>query len=151
MNATSLVAFAVLLVAFFGVLAYNAYSGQSVTYAPPYYFSIGDWLSYVNAFCFVFIFSMLFFGLGAPAAMAIEGVKYGVLYSVVPIYDMLFMVPEILAMLAASRLGEGVMADWSGEGNVYGYWREGFEYIAAGIVLLALLIILRPFILPLLG
>ncbi|MFA5247603.1 MAG: hypothetical protein WC408_06985 [Candidatus Micrarchaeia archaeon] len=152
MNAMSIVAFGALLFAFFGVLAYNSLSGmEKVTYEPPYYFVKGDSIAYVNAFCFVFLFSMLFFGMGAPAAMAIEGAKYAILFSILPLYDLLFVIPELLAMLAASKLGEGVMADWSGEGNIYGYWNEGVRLLLMGIAALVILIVAKPFVLPLIG
>jgi hypothetical protein len=151
MNATSLIAFAALFLAFVGVFAYQSYSGQMVNYNPPYFFGIESWMGNVNAFSFVFIFSMLFFGMGAPAAMAMEGAKFASIYPVVPFYDMLFIVPEVFAMLAAARLGEGVMADWSGEGNIYLHWREGIKFLAIGLAFLALLTFLRPVVVPLLG
>lgn len=148
MNALSLVAFAVLLVSFFGVYAYNMLPGvDKVTYAPPYYFMKDDALSYANAYFFVLIFSLLLFGMGAPVAMAIEGTKYAVLMTILPLYDLVFILPELYAMLAATKLGEGVMADWSGEGNIYNYWSEGIKLALVGIVLLIILMVARPFVL----
>jgi hypothetical protein len=146
MNALSLVAFGVLLVSFFGVLAYNAIPDtEKVTYAPPYYFVKDDGLSYINSYFFVLMFSLLLFGLGAPVAMAIEGAKYAVLLSVLPAYDLAFIIPELCAMLAATKLGEGVMADWSGEGNIYNYWPEGIKLALIGFALLLALMFARPF------
>ena len=155
MNALSLLAFGVLLVSFFGVLAFNSVPSMvKVTYAPPYFFIMDDALSYLNAYFLVLIFSLLLFGLGAPIAMAIEGTKYAVLLSVLPAYDLVFILPELCAMLAATKLGEGVMADWSGQGNIYGYWSEGIRLALIGFVLLVILMFARPFLLssiPLLG
>jgi|GEM_PF-952235 len=148
MNALSLVAFGVLLVSFFGVFFYNVVPGaEKVTYAPPYYFIKDDALSYLNAYFFVLIFSLLLFGMGAPVAMAIEGTKYAVLMSVLPLYDLVFIIPELCAMLAATKLGEGVMADWSGEGNIYNYWSEGIKLALIGFALLIVLMFARPFVL----
>jgi len=148
MNALSILAFGVLLVSFFGVYAYNSIPGtDQVTYAPPYYFIKDDALSYLTAFFFVLIFSLLLFGLGAPIAMAIEGTKYAVIVSVFPVYDLVFIVPELCAMLAAAKLGEGVMADWSGEGNIYKYWSEGIKLALIGFALLLVLMFARPFVL----
>jgi len=148
MNAVSLLAFGVLIVSFFGVFAYNSMPGtDKVTYAPPYYFIKDDALSYLNAYFFVLIFSLLLFGMGAPVAMAIEGTKYAVLVSILPVYDLVFILPELCAMLAAAKLGEGVMADWSGEGNIYNYWSEGIKLALIGFGLLLLLMFARPFLL----
>jgi len=148
MNALSLLAFGVLIISFFGVFAYNTLPGmEKVTYAPPYYFIKDDALSYVNAYFFVLIFSLLLFGMGAPVAMAIEGTKYAVLISILPLYDMVFVIPELCAMLAATKLGEGVMADWSGEGNIYNYWSEGIKLALIGVALLVVFMAARPFML----
>ncbi len=148
MNAVSLLAFGVLIVSFFGVFAYNSMPGtDKVTYAPPYYFIKDDALSYLNAYFFVLIFSLLLFGMGAPVAMAIEGTKYAVLVSILPVYDLVFILPELCAMLAAAKLGEGVMADWSGEGNIYNYWSEGIKLALIGFGLLLLLMFARSFLL----
>lgn len=152
MNALSILAFGALLVSFFGVFAYNAVPGtDKVTYAPPYYFIKDDALSYLNAYLFVLIFSLLLFGMGAPVAMAIEGTKYAVLLSVLPIYDLVFVIPELCAMLAATKLGEGVMADWSGEGNIYNYWSEGIKLALIGFAMLLILMFARPFVLSSFG
>ncbi len=148
MNALSLLAFGVLLVSFFGVFAYNSVPGMDkVTYAPPYFFIKDDPLSYLNAYFFVLMFSLLLFGIGAPVAMAIEGAKYAVLLSILPLYDLVFILPELCAMLAAVKLGEGVMADWSGKGNIYLYWSEGIRLALIGFVLLLALMLARPFVL----
>lgn len=151
MNGISLLAFAVLIASFFGVIAYNAIPGNAaVSYSPPYYFAKSDWVGYANSFAFVLVFSLLFFGLGAPAAMAIEGLKYGVLFSagVLPVSDLSFLIPEILAMLAACTLGEGVINDWSGKGIIFNYWSEGMRYLAFGLASLAILVFVfhNPFI-----
>ena len=148
MNAVSLLSFAVLVVSFFGVFAYNTLPGtEKVTYAPPYYFIKDDALSYLNAFFFVLMFSLLLFGMGAPVAMAIEGTKYAVLISILPLYDMVFILPELCAMLAAAKLGEGVTADWSGDGNIYNYWSEGIKLALIGFAMLVILMVARPFVL----
>ena len=148
MNALGLLSFGVLLVSFFGVLAFNSIpDADKITFTQPYYFLKDDALSYFNAYCFVLLFSLLFFGMGAPIAMAIEGTKYAVLFSVLPFYDLLFLLPELCAMLAATKLGEGVMADWSGEGSIYPYWSEGIKLALLGVGLLLVLMVARPFVL----
>ena len=151
MNGIALLAFIVLFLSFFGVLAYNQVAGSvALSYAPPYYFVKDDWAGYANSFCFVLVFSLLFFGLGAPAAMAVEGLKYGVLFStsVITMFDLAFIVPELFAMLAACTLGEGVMNDWSGKSTIYANWSGGMRYILIGIVVLAALVLVlhNPFI-----
>lgn len=118
-------------------------------YLPPYYYdySTGGFYSLINAFLFVSIVSALLFGLAAPIVMGIEGLKFGSLASLklIPYYDLAFIVPELLAVLAATTLAYGVLQDYKGDGNLGDYWRESVVYFIAGLLLLGILLVLRPF------
>ena len=153
MNGISLLSLLVLLLTLGGLLAYNAVSSEKSYFAPPYFFSKGDDWSFISAFAFVFVFSTLFFGLSAPVAMAVEGLKFGSLLSAgqMPAYDLVFLVPEIFAMLAATGLGEAVMSDYSGKKSIYESWSANFSYLAVGVALLVAFILLRQPVLSLLG
>lgn len=150
MNGVSLISLVVLMACFLGVLVYNA--GQSGVdryyFSPPYYYKLGDGFAMAVAFSFVLTFSLLFFGLAAPAAMAVEGLKFGSFFSagLIPAYDLILIIPQVLAMLAATTIGEGVMADWSGKSTIFDYWAEGMKYAVGGLIFLGAYVFIRPFV-----
>ncbi|MBU1197861.1 hypothetical protein KJ765_05125 [Candidatus Micrarchaeota archaeon] len=120
----------------------------AVTFHPPYAFQAGDWVSTLNAFFFVFLFSMLFFGLSAPIAMGLEGAKFGSLLSTgtVHAYDYVFVIPQLLGAYAAILLGQGVLRDFGGKETVFVNWGGAFKFFAAGLLLTVVLIALRSMV-----
>ena len=149
MNGVSVLALIVFIVCFLGVLGNNAAAGaDKYFFTPPYYYRLGDWLSQVVAFAFVLTFSLVFFGLGSPAAMAVEGLKFGSLFSagLLKSFDLFFILPGVLAMLAASELGEGVMDDWSGKSTIFNRCESGAKLALGGAACLAAVMLLRGFI-----
>lgn len=134
--------------------------------SPPYAFDVyeggqgfalkqGGVLGILNSYFFVFIFSLLFFGFSAFIAMGIEGAKYASMISTgsMPGYDLLFAVPQIFALIAATELGQGVMNDFEGKESIFENdgWKTAFVYFAAGIALAVVLVAARDFALPLLS
>ncbi|MFH1199601.1 MAG: hypothetical protein V1708_00880, partial [Candidatus Micrarchaeota archaeon] len=108
---------------------------------PPYYFNPQEISSQFNAFFFVFLFSLLFFGLSAPVALAIEGAKYGtMLSSAAPnAFDFAFAIPQVLAAYSAILLGQGVFNDFGSEKSVFDAWSVALKYFIAGLALTAAL------------
>ena len=146
MNGIAVLSLLVFIASFLGITAYDALaSSDKFYYTPPYFFRIGDWIAIIVSFSFVFIFSLLFFGLGAPAAMAVEGLKYGTLFSSghVTVVGLLYIFPQMLAMISATTLGEGIMKDWEGKSTVFNYWSDGLRFFFMGIALLAALAVLQ--------
>ncbi len=120
----------------------------STAVKPPYYFQENDVKSEFNGFFFVFLFSLLFFGLSAPIALAVEGAKYGTLISTqgVRAFDFAFAIPEVLAAYSAVLLGQAVMNDLGSEKNVFDAWSAALKFFAAGLALTALLVAARTFL-----
>ena len=146
MNGIAVLSLLVFFTCFFGLAAYDMMASSGMYYyTPPYFFRIGDWLGALVSFSFVFIFSLLFFGLGAPAAMAVEGLKFGTLIASghITLFGLLFIFPQLLAMISATTLGEGIMKDWEGKSTVFNYWSDGLRYFFMGIGLLAALVVLQ--------
>lgn len=160
MNELSVLCFAVLISAFIGAYLWNSGVTDPNSQAiikPPYHFNVGSnlyayssdtILSFINAFFFTFIFSLLFFGYAAPIAMAIEGMKYGSLISLnlIPYYDALFLVPQLIACVAATLIGQGIIYDYKGEGNIFEYWRRGAMYFTVSLIFLLLLLFTRQLV-----
>ncbi len=141
----TLVAF---VVCFAGVYYVNSTSASDqFEFVPPYYFETGEVFAIINSFLFVFIFSLLFFGYGAPIAMAVEGLKYGSLYSLkaLPEFDLLFVVPQALACYSAVLLGKSALDDFGGKGSLFEAWRPAFKYFVVSAVLLGALLVVRGF------
>ena len=135
-------------------------STANVTYSiapiqPPYRFVAGDTASQLNAYFFVFIFSLLFFGFSAFLAMGVEGLKYASFFSSgnMAAYDLLFVAPQILAMIAAAELGEGIMNDFEARESIFENenWKKALFYLAFGFVLTVVLAAARSYALPLLS
>ncbi|MFH0835677.1 MAG: hypothetical protein V1834_00770 [Candidatus Micrarchaeota archaeon] len=141
----SLVVFAV---AFAGVYVHNeTTTGPALQIIPPYHYETGELWSLLNAFLFVTIVSALLFGVAAPIALGIEGLKYGSMFSLktMPVYDLVFIVPQLFACLAATTLAHGTLEDYQGRGSLGDYWREAIKYFLIGLLLLGLLIFIRPY------
>ncbi len=136
------------------------YSIQPIS--PPYSFDIysdkdfnlkqGGVLGILNAYFFVFVFSLLFFGFSAFLAMGAEGLKYASFISTgsMPGYDLMFLLPQFLAVVAATELGEGVMNDFEGRESIFenDNWKHAFVYFAAGLALTVVLVAVRSYALP---
>jgi hypothetical protein len=112
---------------------------------PPYAYTPGDYWSELNSFFFVFVFSLLFFGFASPVALGIEGAKHASsLLAGAPYYDLLFIVPAVVACLSATWLGQGLYADLEGRIYVFKAWPRAAVYFDIALVLLAVLLALRP-------
>ncbi|MEK6843157.1 MAG: hypothetical protein AABY04_01595 [Candidatus Micrarchaeota archaeon] len=153
MNIPVLLAFMV----FFGVFAGNYFlnfdfeKGKAkegaFTFTPPYYYAPNEWVSQVNAFFFVFLFSLLFFGYSAPIATGIEGAKYAaiLLAGTGSFFDFAFIVPELLAVYSATLLGQGVLNDFEGQ-TVFEHWGKALKVFGIAFCMLAILIVARFFV-----
>lgn len=108
------------IIAMAGVFGYNNFYAEKIVVRPPYFFQPGDVASHVNAVAFVFFFSLLAFGLSSVLALGIEGAKYGSLISTGAMsgFEVVYVVPAILACFAATELGQGVLDDYEGKGNL---------------------------------
>lgn len=117
------------------------------TFTPPYYYAVGDLGGQINSFLFVFIVSAAFFGLAVPIALGIEGLKYASLLSTsaMPAFDILFVIPQLLAAYSASLLGQGAVEDYQGRGSVFKYWADSVKWFIVGAVVLGVIWFLRPY------
>ena len=139
---------ALFVACFFSVYAYNVSSpGFEYGFEPPYQFKAGDFASIANSYFFVFVTSLLFFGYAAPLALAVEGLKYGSLYSLnaLPAFDLLFFFPQVLACRSAILVGESALEDFANRGSLYSNWRRAFKYFVASLLLLGALLVARGF------
>lgn len=158
MKSLTLVAIVLFFAAFIGIYVYNS---SQVTnnvapfeFKPLYAFVPGDALSAFNAFFFVFIVSLLLFGIGGMVSMLLEGLKYGYLFSssvngIVTgfhFFDLLFIVPQLMACVAATTLGAGLVLDYRGKTSLFPYWNYAIRYFVFGFLLTAVLIFIRPFL-----
>lgn len=115
--------------------------------SPPFSFQPGDFISQLNAFFFVFIFSLLFFGYSAPIALAIEGARYAslLLKGTGYTFDMLFIFPEAIAAYSAIVLGQGVLNDVDGA-SVFEKWSGAVRYFVIAFALMVGLFVARMFL-----
>jgi hypothetical protein len=106
---------------------------------PPYHYVPGDLLSELNGFVFTFLFSLLFFGLSAPLAIAIEAAKQASQFSVSKslAVHFLFTLPNILASFAAVSFGAAAFEDIEGKKPLEYSMAEGTRtlLVAIGIFL----------------
>lgn len=148
MDKTFLVALVALSACFAGVYFVNSSgAGEPVFIAPPYHSQVGDAGSFVASFAFVFLFSLLFFGYAAPVALAIEGLKYASLFTVrgLPWFDLLFILPEVLACYSAILLGHSALAEFTSSGSLFSSWRRAFKYFMVAAVLFGVLLVARGY------
>ncbi len=139
---------ALFVACFFAVYFYNVSNpGSEYCFEAPYHFKVGEFASIANSYFFVFITSLLFFGFAAPLALAVEGLKYGALFSLhaMPAFDLLFFVPQALACRSAILIGESALEDFAGRGSFYANWRRAFKYFIVSLVLLGVLLVARGF------
>jgi hypothetical protein len=148
MNTPLVLGILVFIAAFGAVYAVNSGSTQFAFTPPYYYVNGGDLASVLNSMLFVFLFSLLFFGLGAPLALGIEGLKYSSLYlaQAIPFYDLFYILPQFIAAYAATILGTGALADFQGNASVFDYWKDGVKYFLVALGLTAILLVLRPYV-----
>ncbi len=154
MNAIFILSFLALVIGA-GYVAYTNFDPQTVSFknpptlqfTPPYSFNPGEWVGPLNAFFFVFLFSLLFFGLSTPLALGTEGAKFGSMLSTGgPPYDFVFIIPEILAAQSAVLLGQGVLRDFGSENTVFASWTAAAKYFAAGLALTLILVAARSLV-----
>lgn len=141
LSTLTLVAFALAFLAVWSL----AGSSSVAAYAPPYYYQTGDYWSYLNAFFFSVVFSLLFFGAGAPLAMGMEGAKYASLFytGAMPAFDLLFLIPSLFGSVGAVTLSQGILADFRNQGSVFAYWPRALRYFDSALILLFILLAVR--------
>jgi len=139
----SLLAF---LAGLLGVYWFNsANPAAPIVFRGFYYFAVGDALSYAGSLAFVFLFSLMFFGYSAPLALFLEGARYASLYTTggMPLFDLAFAFPGLLACYSAVLLGKSALADFRGTGSVFTGWRTSFKLFLASALLLGALLLAR--------
>lgn len=144
LNALAILGIVAFMFAFIAVYVANAFGAPSL-FRPPYFYEPGDYWSYLNAFFFTLVVSSLFFGASAPIALAIEGAKYGSYLStgaMAPV-DLVFVVPSLVASIAASTLGQGVVADYRNQGSLFDYWAVALLYLNVSLFLFILALLVR--------
>lgn len=149
MNISVFLGIIVFVACFGGILYLNSESeGSLLFFTPPYNYVVGDAFSYLNAFLFVFVLSAAFFGIASPIALGIEGLKYASLLSggFMPVYDILFVIPQIFAAYSAAMLGKGAIEDYQGKGNVFSPWKNAVKWFVVGLVSLIVLIVARNYL-----
>ncbi len=161
MKSLTFTAIVLFFVALAGVYVYNvgqaASGAQLFEFKPFYSYAPGDALSTFNAFFFVFVASLLLFGLGAILSMLLEGMKYGYLLSVLftggpttfHVFDLLFVVPQIMACIAATTLGAGLILDYRGKSSLFPYWNYGVRYFLFALLITIVLLAVRPLLVSL--
>lgn len=129
----------VMVASFAGVYGYNTTQSTPFTLSPPYSFEPNDLFSELVALAFVFVFSLLFFGYGAPLALGMEGIKFASLYTsnAVPASYLLLMLPQIFMGLSATYLGQGLLNDYQGKGLWHEYAKKTLTHAVVGLVLWA--------------
>lgn len=138
----------VLVAAFAGIYGYNTTQPQTLDLTPPYAFEPNDLVSELMVLAFVFAFSLLFFGFGAPLALGIEGLKFGSLYSsgaIGPSY-LLLMIPEVFLALSATYLGQGLLNDYQGKGIWHEYAQKSAIHFIIALVIWAAVYFGRPYL-----
>ena len=161
MNLISILSLAVLLVSIVGVYYIDASAtaiakengsqAELFQFTTPYYFQAGDLTAYFSAFFFAFLFSLLFFGFSGIITGVIEGLKFGtiltsILFTTTAMYsyvDLLFIIPQVFAILAASTLGQGVINDYHARGNIREELTTSAKYLAIGLILTAIFYVIK--------
>ena len=154
MKSLTLLAIVMFFVAFGAIYFYNVSQTTPFEFKPIYAFVPGDVLSAFNAFFFVFIVSLLLFGVGGLVAMTLEGLKFGSLLFFTlagnvtgfHFFDLLFVIPEVMACIAATTLGAGLILDYRGKSSLFPYWNYAIRYFIFGLLLTVVLLGLRPFL-----
>lgn len=138
----------VMVAAFAATYGYNTTQTDAIALTPPYAFSPNDVFSELLALAFVFSFSLLFFGYGAPLALGIEGVKFASLYSsgAVPQTYLLLILPQVFLALSATYLGQGLLNDYQGKGIWHEYAKKSVTHFIVGLVLWAAAFFGRPYL-----
>ncbi len=161
MKSLTLVAILLFFVAFLGVYFYNSDQASKnlpgFEFKPLYAYSPGDAISSLNAFFFVLIVSLLLFGIGGVVSMTLEGFKYGYLLQTYlagavtgfHLFDLLFIVPQLMACVAATTLGAGLIRDYRGKSSVFPYWNYSVRYFIFGLAMTIVLILVRMLLVPL--
>jgi hypothetical protein len=150
MNFPTVAAIVILVLAFLGSYASSYDFSKSQVYegsqpfVTPYYFVVNELTSAINAYFFVFIFSLLFFGYSAPIAMGIEGAKYGSLlaHGIMNVFDLIFIFPQLLGAYSAILLGQGVIDDIEGK-TIFENWGRALKFFLIGLAITVFLFLVR--------
>lgn len=112
-------------------------NGPQLLIQPPYHYVPGDIWSELNGFAFTFLFSLLFFGLTAPLAVAVEAAKQASQFSISKslAISVLFTLPNILASFAAVSLGAAAFEDMEGKKPLEYSLTEGFRTLLVAVAL----------------
>ncbi len=156
MNSLSFFSVVVFFACFAAVFFINSQAMQSkstlFSFTPPY--AESGLFGIFNAFFFVFVFSLLFFGFTAPVAMGVQGLVLASNYSYFmagmnnnfSYWSFAFILPQFLAVFAATSLGEGVIKDYEGKGSVYTGWNEALKFFSIGLVVLMVMVLIQSFV-----
>ncbi len=155
MNSLSYFSVIVFFACFAAVFFINSQAIQNqsnlFSFNPPY--AESGLIGVFNAFFFVFVFSLLFFGFTAPVAMGVQGLVLASQYSAFigglnknfSYWSFALIIPQFFAVFAATSLGEGVIKDYEGKGSVYTGWNEAIKFFLIGLGLLILIILIKSF------
>jgi hypothetical protein len=142
MKAYIILGLMVFMAAFAGIFYLNYQPGEKINFKPPYHYVPGEPLSYANAFFFVFVFSLLMIpkiGSLAPIALGIEGTKYASLLSLgkMPVTDLLFVAPQVIAAYSAAVLAQGVVDDLDEKQSLTLSMQKAVKYLIVAVILFA--------------
>jgi|YelNatPaOPRAMG01_1025707.scaffolds.fasta_scaffold12660_2 Mn2+/Fe2+ NRAMP family transporter len=155
MNSLSFFSVIVFFACFAAVFFINSQAIQNnsnlFSFTPPY--AENGVIGVFNAFFFVFVFSLLFFGFTAPVAMGVQGLVLASKYSYFiaglnknfSYWSFAFIIPQFFAVFAAVSLGEGVIKDYTGKGSVYEGWNEAIKFFSIGLAVLILMVLIQNF------
>ncbi|MFH1750150.1 MAG: hypothetical protein ABH863_00560 [Candidatus Micrarchaeota archaeon] len=151
MNFAFVAGLALFIVAFGGFYAinYDFASGsvrEGAAFVAPYNYIAGSFTSHLNAYFFVFVFSLLFFGYSTPIALGLEGAKHAsaMLHGANP-FELVFIIPSLIGAYAAIVLGQGVLEDIEGN-SVFEKWNAAVKFFAIGLALTVALSIAGQFL-----
>jgi Mn2+/Fe2+ NRAMP family transporter len=156
MNSLSFFSIIIFFACFAAVFFVNSQAIQNhanlFSFNPPY--AENGLMGTFNAFFFVLVFSLLFFGFTAPVAMGVQGLVLASNYSFFvaglnnnfSYWSFAFIIPQFFAVFAATSLGEGVIKDYKGEGSVYAGWNEALKFFLIGFALLVVFVLIQNFV-----
>ena len=83
--------------------------------------------------------------------MAFEGAKYAQFFALgqMKYFDVVFIVPQLLAVISATVLGQGIVDDYRGKKSVFVSGVTAAKFFALGLALVIVLLLVRPFLVDL--
>lgn len=152
--------FTLALLAFILVFSAVYFVNNSPSYELKFPFIYGDTLipgeapqfyslrNLLVSYAFVFAASLLFFGYGAAIALGFEAAKYAQLYVAQQIhpYELVFILPELMAAYAALLLAGGAMGEAKSGVNPLQNAGKAAALFAAGLILTVFAYFLRNFV-----